>query len=335
MATFNIIGNGFDSYHGLPTDYYYFACYVLLYDEQLYDDMANMYGFNKGLVNGHTGEVSRVIANEEYWSEFEKRLAYLSVEWVENSLQDELFLECPDAVELEIEKVKRVSDIKDIMNLWVIDTVDKETNFQFLKAHLEKAALKFDSEDTFLSFNYTHTLEKVYGINKVFHIHGEASNTYVSELILGHGDDEVIDNLQKKIAELELKDYCQAALNRKIEYKFEKQVLQELRKPVGNCIARLVSFINKIKEPDEISLYGLSLGKVDLPYLEIIRNKWPACKWKFSYHNVEDQTRIKKTVNELKLDKGKWTMFHFNNPNYKKIRDKIVNMNKIVEYKRV
>lgn len=111
MAIFNIIGNGFDSYHGLPTDYYYFACYVLFHDEQLYDDIADMYGFNKRILNGHTGEMSRVIANEEYWSEFEKRLAYLSVEWVENSLQDELFLECPDAVELEIEKVKRVSDM--------------------------------------------------------------------------------------------------------------------------------------------------------------------------------------------------------------------------------
>ena len=36
MATLNIIGNGFDLYHGLPTSYYDFACYMLATDENLH-----------------------------------------------------------------------------------------------------------------------------------------------------------------------------------------------------------------------------------------------------------------------------------------------------------
>lgn len=35
MANLNVIGNGFDLYHGLPTSYYYFACYILSTNEEL------------------------------------------------------------------------------------------------------------------------------------------------------------------------------------------------------------------------------------------------------------------------------------------------------------
>ena len=49
MSNINIMGNGFDLYHGLPTRYYYFACHVLSQDEEFYDELAEMYGFTKGV----------------------------------------------------------------------------------------------------------------------------------------------------------------------------------------------------------------------------------------------------------------------------------------------
>ena len=335
MATFNIIGNGFDLYHGLPTDYYYFGCYVLSHDECLYDDMADMYGFCKGIIHGHSEEVERVIADREYWSEFEKSLSFLSAQWVEGSLQDDLLLEYPDAVELEIEKIDRTNDIKNIMNQWIIDTIDRESNYELLINLLQTQKIKFNQDDAFLTFNYTHTLEKVYGVNNVLHIHGEASMEFDSSLILGHGDDEVIEKLEEKIATLELDDYDQPSKNREVEYKFEKQILKELRKPVGRCIANLYVFINNISEPNEIFLYGLSLGNVDLPYLKTIREKWHKCRWNFSYYGEADKKRIREVVEELKLPEKKWSIFYFNNPDYRMIREILIKRNGIIEYRRI
>ena len=42
MPNLNIVGNGFDLYHGLPTSYYYFACYILSTNEKLYDELAEI-----------------------------------------------------------------------------------------------------------------------------------------------------------------------------------------------------------------------------------------------------------------------------------------------------
>ena len=56
QQTLNIIGNGFDLYHGLPTSYYYFACYLLANDETFYDELANMYGFSTGIMHQFSAE---------------------------------------------------------------------------------------------------------------------------------------------------------------------------------------------------------------------------------------------------------------------------------------
>lgn len=41
----NIIGNGFDLYHGLPSSYYYFGCYLIKTDAEFYEEFSNMYDF--------------------------------------------------------------------------------------------------------------------------------------------------------------------------------------------------------------------------------------------------------------------------------------------------
>lgn len=42
----NIIGNGFDLYHGLPCSYYYFGCFLAKYYPDFYEEMAQMYNFS-------------------------------------------------------------------------------------------------------------------------------------------------------------------------------------------------------------------------------------------------------------------------------------------------
>lgn len=332
MSALNIIGNGFDSYHGLPTAYYYFACYVLKNNEQLYDEMADMYGFSKGILNHATEDLERKIDDQGYWSEFEKNIAFLSPNWVENSLQDDLFLEYDDAVDLEIEKENRTADIKEILNQWVLDTVDKKSNYELIEKMLGKARRTFGDNDLFVSFNYTHTLEEIYGIHNVLHIHGEASQLFDNGLIVGHGNDDVINRMAKKIDQLELDDYDQPSRNRKIEYKFEKEILAGLRKPVGYCLSKLMVYLKNASVPDVINVYGLSLGEVDIPYLQFINEKWSYCKWKFSYYEDKDIEVIRNVADTLKLCDDQWSTFYFNNPNFKEIQEILVHNNNIIEY---
>ena len=105
MANLNIIGNGFDLYHGLPTSYYFFACYFLKNFEEEYDQLASMYGISKGLYSHISEDLTRGIDDKGFWSQFEKSLGYIDSGWVEGSLLDDLDLEYPDlAVTLEIDR---------------------------------------------------------------------------------------------------------------------------------------------------------------------------------------------------------------------------------------
>lgn len=39
----NIIGNGFDLYHGLPSNYYYYDCYLIEKDLEFYLELGEMH----------------------------------------------------------------------------------------------------------------------------------------------------------------------------------------------------------------------------------------------------------------------------------------------------
>lgn len=241
-------------------------------------------------------------------------------------------MECDDAVDLKIEKDNRIADIKEILNRWILDTVDKKSNYELIDKMLGKARRTFGENDLFVSFNYTHTLEEIYGIYNVLHIHGEASQLFDNELIVGHGNDDVINRLAKNIDQLELDDYDQPSRNRKIEYKFEKEILSELRKPVGCCLTKLIVYLKNATVPDVINVYGLSLGEVDIPYLQFINEKWFCCKWKFSYYEDKDIEVIHNVADALKLRDDQWSTFYFNNTHFKDIQAILVHNNNIIEY---
>lgn len=329
MANLNIIGNGFDLFHGLPTSYYYFACFLLSEDEELYDDLAEMYGFSKGIIHHFSEEIERGIDDVGYWREFERHLGYLSSQWVENSLIDDLYLEYPDAVDLEIEQPNHSSKIKEMLRRWIETTIDTKMNYSIIRKMIGTNKVDFSENDTFVSFNYTHTLEKVYGIQNILHIHGEANGPIFSELIVGHGNTAIIKELEDKISELDLDDYDQPSRNRKIEYQFEKDVLKELRKPIENCREKLRTFINGIDQPDNICVYGFSLGDVDIPYLQLIHEQWPTCKWQFSYYAETDKESIERAAKNLNLNTSQYNTFMFNNPKSHYIETTLLKKNKV------
>lgn len=332
MANLNIIGNGFDLYHGLPTSYYYFACYFLKNYEEVYDDLASMYGISKGLYSHISEDLTRGIDDKGFWREFEKSLGYIDSGWVEGSLLDDLDLEFADpAVTLKIERPNLVSNIKEILYKWISNTVDKDEIYEIAKKHLKDKYIRFDYDDIFISFNYTHTLEKIYDIEDVFHIHGECCDDNEDELIIGHGNEKEILRLQNKIHELDDDaQFYQAANNRIQEYRFEKEILESLRKPVNECKSALVRKLSYCNKPDLISIYGCSLGEVDLPYMKLIHEKWSETNWRFSFYSPKDKEWINEAAKQIGLEQ--YTIFEFKNPLDAQIQKEIVSKEGIVTY---
>ena len=334
MANLNIIGNGFDLYHGLPTSYYFFACYFLKNYEEDYDQLASMYGISKGLYSHISEDLTRGIDDKGFWSQFEKSLGYIDSGWVEGSLLDDLNLEYSDPeVTLEIDRPNLVRNIKEILHSWILNTVDKDEIYEIVKNRLKDNAIQFNEEDIFVSFNYTHTLEKVYKIEDVFHIHGECCKDNEDELIIGHGNDKEISRLQNEIDELEDDAlFYQAANNRVQEYSFEKEILESLRKPVSECEAELKRNLSYYKKPYLINVYGCSLGEVDIPYMRLIYKKWPDVKWSFSVYSSRDREWIDEAARQIGLKEGQWTSFEFKNLMSSDIQEEIVLKEGIMTY---
>ena len=334
MVNLNIIGNGFDLYHGLPTSYYFFACYFLKNHEETYYQLASMYGLSKGIYSYPSDELTLGIDDVGFWSDFEKNLAILASDWVENSLLDDLDLEFSDPpVTLEIDRPNIATDIKRILFNWIRDTVDKDEVYEIVDRHIETNKVKFQKNDYFISFNYTHTLEKLYEKKEIFHIHGECCDDNDDELIIGHGSDKEILRLRSKISELDNDtQFYQTANNRVQEYSFEIDILESLRKPVSKCKSALANELSYYTKPDFIRVYGCSLGEVDIPYMKLVHEKWPDVKWSFSYYSRRDVERVSEATDKIGLKEDQWTLFELKNALSLEIQREIVYKEKIVTY---
>ena len=73
----NIIGNGFDLYHGLPSSYYYFGCYLIKEQTDLYETIGNMYGliFRK-VHRTYLDFEYDLVVEDIFWREFEKHFYF-------------------------------------------------------------------------------------------------------------------------------------------------------------------------------------------------------------------------------------------------------------------
>jgi Bacteriophage abortive infection AbiH len=135
-----------------------------------------------------------------------------------------------------------------------------------------KRRFKFDPSSRFITFNYTSTLQEIYGIedSKVLHIHGRARKT---ELVFGHGVD---------IAEEDEFDPETGESNRTMFSDAEgsaKYPLYAFKKQVEEIIDTNRSHFVTLNDISEIVIIGHSLNDVDLPYFLQIANYATSCKW--------------------------------------------------------
>ncbi|BBB12895.1 bacteriophage abortive infection AbiH family protein [Sphingopyxis sp. FD7] len=132
----------------------------------------------------------------------------------------------------------------------------------------------------FLTFNYTPTLETLYGATpaNVLHIHGNAS-VASDQIVLGHGWERLDEEkLSPKVHEDTDTRFAGG-------YRLIDSYFADTFKPTIALIERNSGFFGRISNVDEVFVLGHSLSEIDAPYLhEVIRRIRPDATWTVSYH---------------------------------------------------
>lgn len=157
------------------------------------------------------------------------------------------------------------------------------------------------SSALFLNFNYTTTLEDLYGIDpsQIIHIHGKIGQSW-EKLLLGHGGVETLDTP----IEYSFDDcYTRFALPREISLPSAQDTYEnifyltrkydEWRKPVNETIVEKRDFFLSLEQVKIVNVFGFSFSSVDMPYINAIRTSIaPNAIWQASWHKDEDKNRI-------------------------------------------
>lgn len=300
MSKLFIIGNGFDSAHCLATSYEEFRKYL-----------CNTY------MNGNSGEdyipmvpavtigpkgeaifdmeevaefliylISIAEPDGNKWSDLEASLGRLDYDEAFDMLPEELddygdinyWRESYNNEDMASNLYTVVSYVKDLFAEWV-DEIDIET----AKAKQGFLGL-IEPEDIFLTFNYTETLEEVYGINEdhVCHIHGKQGEN----ILFGHGN---------------TKDYTDEYMRKNVGSENSLSELDNfLKKDTEQALKEHKLFFDGIDDKiKEVYSIGFSFADVDLIYMkEICRRLSADTVWYLNNYNPLDipmfQTKLRK-----------------------------------------
>lgn len=300
MSSLFLVGNGFDIAHGIPTSYSNFRSFVVeLYPDalDLRDTVVHLEDFERINMGEFAAEIllnTMDKAAGDNWSNFEEALAYINfnnklpkANHKENETEEEdqrlmgkylLYLDVLTSGFIHCAKMWQ-----EFFRIWIKD----------IEIHIEAGefspnnALKtlFSQPDAkFITFNYTKTLQILYGVKKVVHIHNRVGQT----LIFGHGKEDAMygDSMDDMDEEP-----C-------IGSSFLDDMIMSFKKDTERPMKKYNDFFKKLDHTiDRVYSYGFSYGKVDSVYIKrIIEKVSPSATWYFTAHEAQNREtlRIKK-----------------------------------------
>lgn len=285
-----IIGNGFDIAHKLPTKYWDFRTYLEHIDYDFLQAFERYYYIYPNMSDDTKKEL--------LWNELETNLANIDEDIIiENATSVELGLESGDvAIEDTLfdfftEEYQYINKLSVYLKRWIRtikirDTLPKVSQIDKIKQEL------------YINFNYTATLETVYGIpnGSVIHIHGSLRD-YTDDPVLGHGNLGKIEAIKEKQRKAE-------------EYFDEKEtsicrVLQDYYKTTLKDVKRYMYNLLNIKNKDisEIIVAGHSLVGIDMPYfssVDLLSGK--SAKWIIIWYDHQKKNEMKQSLIDVGVD---------------------------------
>lgn len=262
-----IIGNGFDIAHGIESEYKHFRAFLCREfgeDESEYPDMPQTNVSKDGDIipdrkrtAGFLIELIDASSKGYDWKDFEETMGRFNYDSLFDELDmasaiaddddDEMFHRLHDREDLAHEVSLCVLYVKKLFQEWIetveIDSCERQDRFEEL----------FDEDARFLTFNYTFTLEEIYGIDPshICHIHGAQGGA----LVVGHG------NHENPYEEEDLSTY---GISDRLG-----QLFEDLKKDVGACYRQHSDFFQELGESGikEIYSFGFSFSEQDLFYI--------------------------------------------------------------------
>lgn len=324
MTRLIILGNGFDRNYRLPTDYRNDLRPILKEtNQELFSKLDKLY-FNEDIAywsdfEGKIGDVEEV---QFLHDGLEDELAELYMEDISYSppgdehygddfsaIENAKYAAEGHRVDLKTRFVETHLDDLNEFHTFIEDGFRKMAKKANLKLNYQSQNLQrdfnFEADDYYIIFNYTSTLEILYPYinpSHICHIHGSVQND--GDLIYGNTRENLYSGLSDFITEnpiydpdegkdAELSNYREfietVTYSEKEQNDYNDFVIEKIKelnasmvKPVQE--AKLVDFLGQVKV-DEVLIYGLSIGEVDIPYLEKINELFPDSKWIISYFN--------------------------------------------------
>ncbi|MDP9809883.1 hypothetical protein J2W42_002742 [Rhizobium tibeticum] len=145
-----------------------------------------------------------------------------------------------------------------------------------------------DANARFLSFNYTPTLQRLYGVPEpsVIHIHGQSLNIE-SSIVIGHAWEPGAD--EQLASQIDEETDVRVAGG----YRLIDSYFSDTFKPTWSIIEQNSPFFTSLSDVNEIIVMGHSLSHVDAPYFEEVLKRVDRhhARWTISYHNDSSKER--------------------------------------------
>ncbi|HHQ1151277.1 TPA: bacteriophage abortive infection AbiH family protein [Listeria innocua] len=308
MSNLFIIGNGFDISHGIPSSYNDFREYLITtYPEANHDELIvpephlaynDSYFFDENEVAGFVIYILDQAEGED-WKDVETSMGNLDfTEYFDQFEQDYdessdyEWRQAADKEDLANNLIVPTSKIKELFSEWInticLDNVCENEDFSSF----------FENPIDILSFNYTETIEQVYGVQDVCHIHGMQGE----ELLFGHGDDTDHSDYYM-IRQLGAQDVL-------------SDIDRKLKKETWKALSSNAYFFNGLLEKNVSDIYshGFSFSSVDRIYLKKIFEIIDTCNITWYFNDYDSKTKINDYENILKeLNfKGQFLTYHIN-----------------------
>lgn len=284
MNRLYIIGNGFDIYHGIRSEYVDFKRYLYHHDRKLHDLVKQYIP-----VDGDWSALESALADIDVDSITEYASEYL-VSYAADGSWDDNWHDYQYEIELIVEDLS--VKLKSLFTEWVGQLSVPTRNT------LTVCPLNISPADKFISFNYTSTLSDIYGVPsvRVLHIHGEAKSG--QNLVLGHAW-RPVDRISPKYdpsLEFDSPDW-RVTEGEEILNRYFIRTFKDTRKVIDDNI----SFFSGLLDLHEIVVLGHSMSEVDFDYYREIAKvvNVHKVKWVVTFHGDDERVRHVNTLNIL------------------------------------
>lgn len=267
-----LIGNGFDLHHGLESSYWHYKEWLkgthpdLLRKLECYIDVSG-----------------------EWWNDFERNLAEFDIM--------KIIKECPHVYPTHD---FRFPPALAYSSNWFFDALRKDLTDSFVewvKTITRKepfGRIDLPEAKLYLSFNYTDTLERTYGIyeERILYLHGKALRG--DKLIFGHNKShfEIERDYMRKHGLREIESFNDTGpVISDEEYELSQKVSFLDKFPYAQIVKYSDILQPAIKSSCEIVSFGLSFSAADSQYLEWIVDQNSNLRWNVSWHSSEDKEK--------------------------------------------